>query len=83
MVQCTRLTAAALHLPRPARWRECAIHGELQPLPADIQPAMLTMRPVELVDMSKGYMQRVRAAEVAEPVAAGRNMRGRRSLRNT
>eukprot|EP00955_Chlamydomonas_euryale_P037945 350940-Chlamydomonas_euryale.AAC.6 len=34
MVQCTQLTAAALHSPRPTRWRAWA-PGRIPRLPAD------------------------------------------------
>eukprot|EP00955_Chlamydomonas_euryale_P031275 329070-Chlamydomonas_euryale.AAC.2 len=41
------------------------------------QPEMVTMRLVELVDKCKGHIKRLRVAEEAESVAAGRNVHGR------
>eukprot|EP00955_Chlamydomonas_euryale_P053773 355612-Chlamydomonas_euryale.AAC.2 len=76
-VQCTRLNALALH-GRDWHGRQdgaCSHHGELQPLPADVQPEIVTMRLMELVDKSNGYLKRLR--EVAAPVAEGRTTRGR------
>eukprot|EP00955_Chlamydomonas_euryale_P075026 362193-Chlamydomonas_euryale.AAC.6 len=45
------------------------------------QPEIVTMRLVELVDKSKGYLKRLRAAEVAAPVAEGPTTRGHGRLR--
>eukprot|EP00955_Chlamydomonas_euryale_P012220 131487-Chlamydomonas_euryale.AAC.1 len=41
------------------------------------QPEIVIMRLMELVDKSKGYLERLRAAEVAAPVAEGPTTRGR------
>eukprot|EP00955_Chlamydomonas_euryale_P117202 366461-Chlamydomonas_euryale.AAC.1 len=41
------------------------------------QPEIVTMRLMELVDKSKVYLKRLRAANVAAPVAEGPTMRGR------
>eukprot|EP00955_Chlamydomonas_euryale_P031666 332326-Chlamydomonas_euryale.AAC.1 len=41
------------------------------------QPEMVTMRLMELVDESKGYLKRLRAAETAVPAAEARTKRGR------
>eukprot|EP00955_Chlamydomonas_euryale_P052933 355323-Chlamydomonas_euryale.AAC.6 len=40
------------------------------------QPEIVTMRLMEFVDKSKGYLKRLRAAEVAALVAEGRTTRG-------
>eukprot|EP00955_Chlamydomonas_euryale_P105644 365655-Chlamydomonas_euryale.AAC.2 len=47
------------------------------------QPEMVTIRLVELVDKSKGYMKRLRTAEEAESVVSGRNVHGRGRPYNT
>eukprot|EP00955_Chlamydomonas_euryale_P102802 365445-Chlamydomonas_euryale.AAC.2 len=41
-----------------------------------VQPEIVTMRLMEFVDKSKGYLKRLRAAEVAAPVAEGPTTRG-------
>eukprot|EP00955_Chlamydomonas_euryale_P017964 191025-Chlamydomonas_euryale.AAC.1 len=41
------------------------------------QPEVVTMRLMELANKSKGYLKRLRAAQVAAPVAEGPTARGR------